>query len=143
MPDESRKVNLLLRVFAKIVDFILIASIGEIIPSAGFYAGLSYLLISDGLFNGRSIGKYLMGLRVISTVTNEPCSMKESILRNALFGLGLILYKIPLIGWIFIIIILAFEFLIVLGSRDGTRLGDEIAKTMVTEKVVHDMQQEA
>jgi uncharacterized RDD family membrane protein YckC len=133
MSDGIKKASLLLRVFAKALDFILIAAATEMVPKAGFYAGLSYLLISDGLFEGRSIGKRLMGLRVISTATGAPCSMKESILRNAPLGAGVLLYKLPLIGWIFIVVVSALEFLILLGSREGVRLGDELAKTMVIE----------
>jgi uncharacterized RDD family membrane protein YckC len=133
MSDELKKASLLLRVFAKALDFILIALVTEMVPKAGFYAGLSYLLISDGLFDGRSIGKRLMGLRVVSTAAGTPCSMKESILRNAPLGAGLVLYRVPLIGWIFIVIISAVEFLILLGSKEGMRLGDELAKTLVIE----------
>ncbi len=129
--DEVKKASLLLRVFAKLLDFILIAAMGEIVPKAGFYAGLSYLLISDGLFDGRSIGKKLMGLKVVSITANEPCSMKESIMRNAPLGAGLLLYKLPWIGWVFIVLVSALEFLMLLGSKDGMRLGDEIAKTIV------------
>lgn len=129
--DEVKKASLLLRVFAKLLDFILIAAMGEIVPKAGFYAGLSYLLISDGLFDGRSIGKKLMGLKVVSITANEPCSMKESIMRNATLGAGLLLYKLPWIGWVFIVLVSALEFLMLLGSKDGMRLGDEIAKTIV------------
>lgn len=130
------KASLLLRVFAKALDFILFAAVTEMIPKAGFYAGLSYLLISDGLFDGRSIGKRLMGLRVVSTATGGPCFMRESILRNAPLGAGLLLSRLPLvgwIGWIFIVIVSAAEFLILLGSKEGLRIGDEIAKTMVIE----------
>ncbi|GAB4415975.1 MAG: RDD family protein [Thermodesulfovibrionales bacterium] len=134
MSDELKKASLLLRVFAKLLDFILIAAMAEIVPKAGFYAGLSYLLISDGLFDGRSIGKKLMGLKVVSTATNEPCTMKESILRNAPLGAGLLLYKLPWIGWIFIVFVSVLEFLILLGSKERMRLGDEIAKTVVIEK---------
>lgn len=146
MSDEVKKAGLLLRVFAKVLDFILIAAISEIVPKAGFYAGLSYLLISDGLFEGRSIGKLLIGLRVVSTSTNEPCSMKESIVRNSLLGAGLLPYKLPWIGswigWIFITIVSAVEFLILLGSKDGMRLGDEFAKTLVIESVRSKAKQE-
>lgn len=133
MSGELKKASLLLRVFAKALDFILIAAVTELVPKAGFYAGLSYLLISDGLFDGRSLGKRLMGLRVLSTVTGGPCSMKESILRNAPLGMGLLFYKLPLVGWIIIVIVSALEFLILLGSKEGSRIGDEIAKTMVVE----------
>lgn len=138
MSAESRKASLLVRVFAKVLDFILIAAMAEVVPRAGFYAGLSYLLISDGLFNGRSVGKRLMNLRVVSAETGEPCSMKGSILRNAPLAAGLLLYKLPLIGWIFPALISALEFLVMLGSKDGMRLGDEFAKTIVMEATMED-----
>ena len=142
MSDEVKSASLLLRVFAKILDFVLIAAMGEIIPKAGFYSGVSYLLISDGLFEGRSIGKFLIGLRVISTAHNGPCSMRESIVRNALLGAGLLLFKLPWIGWIFIAAVSAVEFLILLGSKEGKRLGDELAKTTVVELVTRKGSQE-
>lgn len=147
MSDEAKRAGLLLRIFAKVLDFILIAAVSEIVPKAGFYAGLSYLLISDGLFEGRSIGKVLIGLRVVSIESEEPCTVKESIMRNALLGAGLLPYKLPLIGswigWIFILLVCALEFLILLGSREGRRLGDELAKTKVIETAKTRLTQEA
>lgn len=134
MLEEIKRAGLLLRSAAKTIDFIIVAAAAEIIPRAGFFAGLAYLLISDGLFDGRSLGKRLIGLRIISTATNEPCSVRESILRNLLLCIGVVLWKIPLIGWIFIVLIIAFEFVILLGSKEGMRLGDEIAKTTVIEE---------
>lgn len=133
MSDESRKASLLIRVFAKFLDFILIAAMAEVVPKAGFYAGLSYLLISDGLFKGQSIGKRLMNLRAVSAETGVPCSMKESMLRNAPLAAGLLLYKLPLVGWIFIMLVSVLEFLVMLGSKEGMRFGDELAKTVVIE----------
>ena len=147
MSDEVKRAGLLLRIFAKVLDFILIAAAAEIVPRAGFYAGLSYLLISDGLFEGRSIGKVLIGLRVVSIEHNEPCTVKESIVRNAFLGAGLLPFRLPLvgswIGWVFILLVCALEFLILLGSREGMRLGDEFARTTVTETVRSKMTQEA
>lgn len=135
MSEDVKKAGLLLRAIAKVLDFIIIAAVGEVIPKAGFYAGIAYLLIGDGLFNGRSLGKKLMGLRVISADTDWPCSFKDSILRNSVFGIGYLFYKIPLLGsWlglISIVIITVFESIILLGSKDAMRLGDEIAKTRV------------
>jgi len=132
--EEIKRASLLLRSAAKTIDFIIVAAAAEIIPRAGFFAGLAYLFISDGLFDGRSLGKRLIGLRIISTVTNKPCSVRESILRNLLLCIGVVLWKIPLIGWIFIVLIIAFEFVILLGSKEGMRLGDEFAKTTVIEE---------
>lgn len=134
MSEELKKAGLLLRVFAKALDFIIIAAIAEIIPTAGFYAGLSYLLISDGLFDGRSFGKYLMGLRVISSETDEQCSMKEAIFRNAPLGLGFLCLKVPFFGWLLLASAAFFEFLMLIGSSNGMRFGDELAKTIVIEK---------
>ncbi len=133
MSDGLKKASLLLRVVAKALDFILIAIMTEMVPKTGFYGGLLYILISDGLFDGRSIGKRLMGLRVVSSMHGGSCTIKESIMRNAPFGAGLLLYKLPLIGWGFIVGIFAVEFLILLGSKDQMRLGDELARTLVIE----------
>lgn len=134
MSFEGQKgTGLLPRVFAKLLDFIIIAVMAEVVPRIGFYAGLFYLLIADSLFDGRSLGKYLMGLRTVSLIEGQSCSVRESVIRNSPLGIGLLLYKIPLIGWVFLIVIVVFEFLILLGSQGGMRLGDEFAKTQVIE----------
>lgn len=131
MSEKFTSADLLLRIIAKILDFIIIVAVTEVIPKAGFFAGLAYLLIGDGFFDGRSLGKKLIGLKVISADTNKPCSFKDSILRNSTFAIGYLLYKIPWFGWIFIVIVSVFEFIILLGSKERMRLGDEIAKTKV------------
>jgi len=124
---------LLVRTIARILDFIIVAAAVEIVPKAGFYAGLAYLLIGDGLFEGRSLGKRLIGIRVVSSVSSEPCTFRDSILRNSLFGIGFLFYKIFWLGWTFVAIVSAFEFIILLGSKNRMRLGDELAKTIVIE----------
>ncbi len=131
MSEEFKRAGLLVRTVAKILDFILIAAAMEIVPKAGFFAGLAYLLIGDGLFDGRSLGKKLIGLRVISAEIHKPCTFRDSILRNSTFGIGFIFYKMLWFGWIFIVIVSIFEFVIMLGSADRMRIGDEIAKTIV------------
>jgi uncharacterized RDD family membrane protein YckC len=133
MSEEFKRAGLLLRTVAKILDFIIIAAVLEVVPTAGFFAGLAYLLIGDGLFDGRSLGKKLIGLRVVSADTNTPCTFRESILRNSTLGIGFLFYKVLWLGWILIILISIIEFIILLGSKDGKRFGDEIAKTVVIE----------
>ncbi len=142
---ELMQVSFLNRAIAKTIDFIIVAALCAIIPKVGYLAGLIYLLIADGLFHGRSIGKKLTGLRVILSSTAADaiteCGFKESIYRNSPFAIGYILYGIlgviPLIGWLFsfavLAVILVFECLVMLGSDEGMRLGDEIAKTRVIE----------
>jgi len=137
--DQSRdigvnKARILNRVIAKAVDFIIVGTLHEAIPKIGFFAGLAYLLIADGLFVGRSVGKRLIGLKVVLVETDKACSVRESVIRNLIFVIGYILMKIPLIGPIFAVIILAFETLLMIGNEEGMRFGDEIAKTRVVEE---------
>ncbi|MHB8883008.1 MAG: RDD family protein [Thermodesulfovibrionales bacterium] len=131
MSEEQRSAGLLLRTAARVIDFILIAAALEILPKAGYFAGLTYLLLSDGFFDGRSIGKKLVRLRVVSTEQNTPCSIKDSIMRNSPLALGFSLWIVPWVGWIFFAAAVVLEFILILGSEDGKRLGDEIAKTTV------------
>ena len=133
MSEEFKRAGLLLRTVAKLLDLIIIAAAVEILPKAGFFAGLAYILIGDGLFDGRSLGKRVIGLKVVSAESYKPCTFRDSILRNSTFGIGFIFYKMLWFGWIFFIIIAVFEYLILLGSKDSMRLGDEIAKTIVVD----------
>jgi len=133
MPEEPRSAGLLLRTAARVIDFILIAAALEIVPKAGYFAGLVYLLLGDGFFDGRSVGKQLMKIRVVSDMSHVPCSMKDSIVRNSPLALGFSLWFIPWFGWIFVVAASVLEFILLLGSRNGRRLGDEMARTMVIE----------
>jgi len=137
--EQSRSVGItkaktLNRVIAKSIDFIIIGALLEAIPKIGYFAGLAYLLIGDGLFEGRSVGKRLMGLKVILYETGEFCTLRASVMRNFTFVVGYILMRIPLIGFIFPLAVLFFESMILIGNEKGMRLGDEIAKTQVVEE---------
>jgi len=132
------------RILARFIDFVIVAALISILPAIGYFAGLVYILIADGLFDGMSIGKKLMGLRVVvgSGGDTKPCGYRESVFRNLPFAAGYLLMGflmiVPLIGWLFSlliwIVILGFETLVMIGSDDRKRLGDEIAKTQVVEQ---------
>ena len=126
----STSVTILTRTVSKSIDLVLAMAVAEALPKAGWLAGLLYLLICDGLWEGQSVGKKLMGLRVV-TAGGGICGIRESILRNLIFGTGLVLWKIPYLGWLLLAAVAALEFIVLLGSDDGTRLGDELAKTRV------------
>ena len=84
MSEEPQRAGLLLRTVARAIDFVIIAAAVEVVPKAGFFAGLIYLLIGDGLLNGRSLGKKLIGIQVVSVDTFTPCTFRESIMRNCI-----------------------------------------------------------
>lgn len=100
------------RLLAYLID-VLVFSVGMIflcIP------GIVYFLLRDALFDGRSFGKKMMGLRVLNAETSTPCKTNESIVRN-------VSLMIPLFG--------IYDGLLVFIDPAGRRFGDQWAKTMV------------
>jgi len=55
----------------------------------------AYAVLRDA-FNGRSLGKALLGLQVFNLDAGRPAGLKESILRNALQGFVVV----PIVGWL-------------------------------------------
>ena len=138
---EPEKASFPGRMIARTIDLAIVAALYEIIPAIGFFAGLVYLLLGDGMFEGKSIGKSLTGLKVVDKDNRGNCGYKESSFRNFPFAAAFIIFGIfkavPLLGWLIsfvaIIGILVFESLVIVGSENGMRLGDELANTWVVE----------
>ncbi|MEJ5165524.1 MAG: RDD family protein [Thermoanaerobaculia bacterium] len=78
--------------------------------------GIAYILLKDG-FNGKSLGKRIMGLIVIQE-NKKPCSFKLSFIRN------LILF-IPFIN--------LYEIYLFLKNHQRPRLGEKITNTRIEE----------
>jgi uncharacterized RDD family membrane protein YckC len=83
--------------------------------------GASYMLLRDGV-RGQSLGKLWLGLVVMNLETGRPCTLKDSIWRNALF-------IIPGAN----IAAIVLEAMTVARDPQGQRLGDRIAQTQVIE----------
>ncbi len=141
---ELVKAPVINRVIAKLIDCLIVIALIQVLPKIGFVAGAVYIFIADALFQGRSVGKRLLGLQVVYYVVNDtiaPCGYKESVFRNSPFAAGYlvagVLSLLPLLGWILAIvvisIIIVFEGLVMFGSEEGKRFGDEIANTHVIE----------
>lgn len=71
---------------------------------------LLYLLFKDG-FDGQSLGKRVMKIRVVHADTEHPCSLQQSLLRN--------LAVLTVVDWAFAL------------GRKQLRLGDMLARTKV------------
>jgi|SRR5579884_22184 len=130
------KASILHRFIAKFLDFLVVAAIYEVPLQITFLAGLTYLLIADGFAEGRSIGKQLIGLQIITPTTRKKASFKESIIRNFPLAIAYLIFHIPYIGWLFSLMIVGFEMLLMIGSPKGLRVGDELAKTQVLDHAV-------
>jgi hypothetical protein len=125
------KAEALNRFIAKFLDAIIVAAAGKLVPPVGWLGGLAYVLIADGFYGGRSIGKRLIGLQTVVPRTKEIAGFRESILRNLPLAVGYLLFPLPYVGWLLTVAITVVEALLIIGNEQGLRLGDELAHTQV------------
>ena len=131
---------LLERFLAKLIDFLIMGAFFAFPTFVGPVAGTTYILISDGLRGGQSLGKRIIGLRVVSSHDWEtPCDFKLSIIRNAVFGILVLWYFlvrwIPYLGVVLVVAlwaaVLAAEMILIYADEEGARFGDRIANTRI------------
>jgi uncharacterized RDD family membrane protein YckC len=133
---RSDRATLFHRVFARLIDLFIASFLatGFIYPAGPAFA-LAYVLLGDALFSGQSIGKRLIGLRVISLHSSEPVEFKQSAIRNLPFGTAFFFALLPVWGWIICLIVgiplLLLEFILIMRLSSGFRLGDVMADTAV------------
>ncbi len=131
------KADLVNRFLAKFIDFLLVGALSQILKPIGPLAGLTYILISDGFFQGKSLGKKLIGLRVITKKGREECNFRDSIIRNLTPAVVVLFSILPLIGWFLFftvgMVILVFESYLIYTDEAGRRIGDILADTQVIE----------
>lgn len=135
------KASLFLRGCARAVDVLLAWTLYESTGPAGIVIALLYLLFADGMIQGQSPGKKLFGVRVVFLPTRQGARHRDSVLRNAPFGLIIVLSMMPQLGLkafvAGIVVIGGIEAVKCWRDRDGLRLGDLWAQTQVVDgKVV-------
>jgi uncharacterized RDD family membrane protein YckC len=115
--DQVKKAEPVNRLLAGLIDWVVV-SVGMILC---VLPGLAYALLKDTLYDGRSIGKKMMGLQVINSQTLTPCKMMESVIRN-------VSLLIPVFSLVDVIMVFV--------DKDNLRFGDKWANTMVIERKV-------
>ena len=127
-----RRADLTTRTIAGFVDLLLVVGLARLPDVFGFLSAAGYILFRDGVLDGRSIGKKLIGLRVMcADDAAKPASYRESIIRNVPFFIAFSLFLIPYAGWVLGPLVLCIEFLAALGDSVGMRIGDMLARTYV------------
>jgi uncharacterized RDD family membrane protein YckC len=127
-----QRADLTTRAVAGLVDLLLVIGLARLPDVIGFLSAAGYILIRDGLFDRQSIGKKLIGLRVLSLEDSRPAATyRNSIIRNVSIVVAYFLFLIPYAGWILCPIALGMEGLTALGDRGGMRVGDMLARTQV------------
>jgi uncharacterized RDD family membrane protein YckC len=135
------KASLLLRGGARLVDILIAWVLFQSTGPAGIVIALLYLLFADGMIQGQSPGKKLFGVKVVYLPSRQGARHRDSVLRNAPFGLIIILSMMPELGFkafvAGIVVIGGIEAVKCLRDPDGIRLGDIWAQTQVVDgKVV-------
>jgi uncharacterized RDD family membrane protein YckC len=115
------------RGIAFLIDLFLYAALHFGGPALGFgilggFLAVLYITFRDGLFGGQSIGKKIMGVRVVH-LDGRPISYVDSSFRNVLFIVYLLM---PLA--------IAVEAVAAFRQPERRRLGDRIGKTCVVQK---------
>jgi uncharacterized RDD family membrane protein YckC len=129
-----QKADLTSRAVAGFVDLLLIIGLARLPDVLGFLSALGYILIRDGLFQGRSVGKKLIGLSVAAEDTRGgAATYRESIIRNIPFAAAYILFLIPYAGWVLGPLALVIECLVAVGDDRGMRVGDMLARSRVVQ----------
>jgi uncharacterized RDD family membrane protein YckC len=129
IPARARA-GLLRRALAEVMDrFIPLPFIAYFFP-AWIWVVVVYHLICDGTPAGRSLGKALCWLRVVSVTSLEPCGLLRSMVRR----LGPALCQAAYCAWEFVPLALAYDLIslaFVWLNPSGRRLEDYLAGTQV------------
>lgn len=113
-----------------------------------------YFLLRDSFYQGRGIGKNLMGLRVVDAITGAKPTIAQSIKRNLIFVIPflvkfiwelavpfipvadvstMISRVIQILCTCYVILLIPFECYQAYSSKGGRRIGDRVAGTKVVE----------
>src|SRR5215467_7968975 len=125
LASSYAKADVAKRFAAATIDGLIVISLGLLYWTEGSWlaaaAGATYVLLRDSV-NGQSIGKFLLGLVVISLETGRPAFFRGSVRRNLLFLL-------PGAN----VVAIFLEARTVVRDRQGQRLGDTLAQTQVVD----------
>ncbi len=101
--------------FVAIVILIVFVTTSDGLAWIGIIGYMVYYLLSDALPGGKSVGKRLLGMRVVAFEDQTPCSVSRAFKRN-------LIMMIPIIGFLDMVSIF---------GRRNQRWGDRWARTLV------------
>ncbi len=124
-----QKPDITTRAVAAFIDLLVVIGLSRLPDILGFLSASGYIMLRDGLFEGRSLGKRLADVAVVTETGSAE--YRESLIRNATFEIAYILFLIPYLGWLLGPLAVIIEVLTALGDENGQRIGDIIAGTKV------------
>src|SRR5579884_3882984 len=159
---EPVRVDLGKRLVALIIDFFACYLVGVVVSLVPFINAFlprpAFMIIAflcrDFLFDGRGVGKNLMGFQVVDVQTGRPCDLLQSVQRNIVlvapyvvltivdsvlrivtipFINEAVLSIINLIGMVYCAVVIPMEGYRAYSRADGLRIGDDVAGTAIIE----------
>ncbi len=131
--DVFVKAGVMRRIIAEIIDRIVPLPLIVYFFPPWIIVIVLYGLLRESVFNSRSIGKKIMGLRVISD--SSPCAWWQGLIRNLLRTGALVSYALVILVPIALLYdIISF---IAICCKKGRRLDDYVAGTMVVNEEHH------
>ena len=130
-----QKADLTTRAVAGFIDLLIVIALARLPDVIGFLAAVGYILVRDGLFDSQSIGKKVLGLRIMPA-DDAPgkASFRESIIRNTTLAGAFLLFRVPYAGWFLGPMVLGMEALAALGDERSMRVGDLLARTWTVQQ---------
>jgi len=127
---------LMVRICAKAIDLAVAAFLLLYFYPSGVLLAVFYLSVSDAFEGkGHSLGKKMLGFRVIEIESKCACSIYASFKRNIIFTVPILISIIPFLGWILgpltLTLMVLFELSYMFRSEEGERWGDLFAQTTV------------
>jgi len=136
----TRHTSLFSRFVAKAIDLLVVVAIfflgKAFLGSIGIGCAVLFSALQDGFGEGQSIGKRIIGLRVIDDSTGGPCTFLKSFVRNLPFTLALLPMAASFLWGLVSLVtlpLLALEAYLVAALDSGVRLGDVLGNTLVVE----------
>ena len=133
--QDYPKASMFLRAGARLVDIGIAWLLYIATGPAGIVMALLYILFADAMIYGQSLGKKLFGVKAIFLPTRSVVRHRDSVLRNAPFGLVIIFAMMPDLGVkAFVggaLVIGGIEAVRAWRDPQGLRLGDLWAQTQV------------
>ena len=108
------------RLLAWLIDSLLMSGAAQV-PILGWVGAAAYWLLRDALFDGQSVGKRVMGLRVVVLPDHRRCGPRESALRN-------LLWLVPIVNGAMLLSTLYY----MLRPAPARHWGDRLGQTEVT-----------
>ena len=108
------------RIYAWLIDVLLVVGVSIPLPLVSWLISPAYILLRDGLFEGQSVGKRIMGLKVVAHSARLQCTYLDSVVRNILWVIPVVNLAVGLTGLNYL-----------LHDPKGRHWGDRLANTEV------------